>query len=104
MASIIRMSNGRKAVQFTTLDDKRPVIRLGKCSRRNAETVGRHVEALVAVKIQNSTPDDETSKWVRNIADALHCKLVRAGLVTPRRVDISPTVAELLQGSEGDGR
>ena len=65
MASIIRLANGRKAVQYTVGDDKRPTIRLGKCSMRNAGTVKRHVEALVAAQIQNSTPDDETSKWVR---------------------------------------
>lgn len=84
MASIIRQSNGRKAVQFVGLDDKRRTIRLGKCSMRNAETVKRHVEALVAALIQRSTPDDETSKWVRDIGDMLAEKLAAVGLIASR--------------------
>lgn len=84
MASIIRMSNGRKAVQFNGLDGKRPTIRLGKCSQRNAETVKRHVEALVAAAIQRTPPDDDTSKWVRDIGDALAEKLAAVGLIASR--------------------
>src|SRR3954462_3215765 len=84
MASIIRLPNGRKAIQFTALDGKRPLIRLDQCSRRNAETVKRHVEALMAAKIQNTPPDDETSKWLRDAGDSLTAKLAGVGLVAPR--------------------
>ncbi len=102
MASIIRMANGRKAVQFTALDDKRPTIRLGKCSMRNAETVKRHVEGLVAAQIQNSTPDDETSKWVRDIGRALAEKLAAVGLIAPRAG--STTTLKGFVGGYIDGR
>src|SRR5438445_5728400 len=102
MASIIRLANGRKAVQYTVGDDKRPTIRLGKCSMRNAGTVKRHVEALVAAQIQNSTPDDETSKWVRDIGDALAEKLAAHGLIAPRAG--STTTLQGFIGQYIDGR
>lgn len=44
----------------------------------------RHVEELVAAQIQNSTPNDETSRWIRDIGETLAEKLAANGLIAPR--------------------
>ena len=54
MASLIRQKNGRQIIQFTDYGGKRPTIRLGKISLRQADAVKTNVENLVAVKCSAS--------------------------------------------------
>ncbi len=64
MASIIREPNGRKTIQFVATDGKRPKIRLGKVSLKQAEYVKVHIEQMVAAAITGHAVNDETSRWV----------------------------------------
>lgn len=84
MASISRERNGRRTVQFMSADGRRRSIRLGKVSQKTAEMIRTKVEALVGALFGHTTPDDETTKWVRDIPDALAGKLAKVGLVTSR--------------------
>ncbi len=85
MASIcVNRKNGHRTVQLVCADGKRRSIRLGKVSKRIAETVRLHVERLSAAKIADHAPDDETSRWLVGIDDRLHERLVAVGLLAPR--------------------
>ncbi|MCH7792472.1 MAG: hypothetical protein IID31_09365, partial [Planctomycetes bacterium] len=82
MASISNDGNGSKRLQF--FDGKnRKTVRLGKMSKRNAESVRAKIEAILAGNLTGSL-DPETARWVAQIEDGLHAKLARVGLVTPR--------------------
>jgi integrase len=60
-------------------------LRIGKVSKRQAETVRGHVEKLVASQITGHAPSDETSRWVAELPDSLADKLAGVGLI-PNRV------------------
>ena len=84
MASVINSKNGRRAVQFTAADGRRPILRLGKVSKAHAELVREHVEELVAAVKAGRAERWETAAWVKGADPQLHARLVRAGLVVPR--------------------
>jgi len=84
MASICKGPNGRKIVQFVDPDFKRKTLRLGKFSTKSAETVRARVEGIISAKLSNSSVDDDTARWLRDIPDGLAAKLAAVGLMAPR--------------------
>jgi hypothetical protein len=72
MASISKDGNGHRRILFMAPDGKRKAIRLGKTSRRDAETVKAHVERLVNALTMNVSVEQETAKWVANLGDDLN--------------------------------
>ncbi len=84
MASITKHPNGRREVQFVGTDQKRRTIRLGKVDQKTAESTRLRIEELNAACIHGSTVSHSTSQWLSTLGDALHDRLVRAGLCKPR--------------------
>ncbi len=84
MASITRLSGGRKMIQFTDGDGKRRTIRLGKTTVKAAENVKIRVETLQAAKTSGNPIDNDTAKWTRSLPNELANKLAAAGLVAAR--------------------
>jgi len=84
MASVSNDPGGRKRLLFMAGDGRRKVIRLGKVSRKQAETVRGHVENLVAFALTGAAPPDETSRWVAALPDFLRKRLEAKGLVEAR--------------------
>jgi hypothetical protein len=84
MASIGNDKNGHKRILFVDSDSKRPTIRLGKMSKRQAEAIKVRVELLLAAKISGTAPDDETSRWVTGLDDVLQGRLAAVGLIERR--------------------
>jgi len=84
MASISREPNGRRTIQFVGSDGKRRSIRLGKVNQRSAEMVRTRVECLVASGITGAPVDDEISRWLAGLDQAMSDKLAGVGLI-PRR-------------------
>ena len=84
MASITKSTNGRKTIQFTSIDGKRYSIRLGKTSLRQAEAVKHKVEDLLSSKLTGSTPKRETSEWLSELGDDMYDKFAAVGLVEGR--------------------
>ena len=82
MASLTNEKNGRRTIQFVEENGKRKSIRLGKVTRKNAESVKTRVEYLISSKITGNPLDQETSKWLSQIDDGLRRKLQKVGLVT----------------------
>ena len=84
MASISNDPNGRKRIQFFDSERVRKTIRLGKVSRRNAESVKSHIEELVSSSITGNPPRDATSRWVADLESVMYDKLAHVGLIKPR--------------------
>lgn len=80
MASISNDSGGRRRIMFVAPDESRKSIRLGKCDRKTAEGVKRHVEALLASKIAGESVQRETAVWLKGIGPKLRRKLAAVGL------------------------
>jgi hypothetical protein len=95
MASISNDPNGRKRLHFFDPDGKRRVVRLGKMSKRNAESIKTHVEHLLSARISKQPLDGETARWVVRIDDVLSVKLARVGLI---QAPDSSLLAEYIDG------
>lgn len=93
MASVSRDGNGgRRRIMFIDpTHGHRQTLRLGKCSARAAEGVCRHVEELVSAKIRGHAIGPATAAWLTEIADVLHERLAKVGLVEHR--DKTPVAA-----------
>lgn len=85
MASISRELNGRRTIQFVGGDGKRRSIRLGKVSKRLAETVQVKVEHLNAAQSTGGALDGETARWVADLDETLHARLAAVGLLEHRK-------------------
>ncbi len=87
MASISNDKNGLKRIQFVAGDGSRKAIRLGKVSKRDAETVRIKVEALLSAKLSGASGvDREVSAWLAKLDVKLKEKLRIAGLL-PEEVE-----------------
>jgi integrase len=96
MASIGNDKGGLKRVLFVDPSGKRQTIRLGKSSKRIAETAKGHIERLLSAKIAGHSPDPETAKWLSGVADVLHERLVKVGLVPSRSAKLRVTLEDFL--------
>ncbi|MBM3956248.1 MAG: hypothetical protein FJ309_16875 [Planctomycetes bacterium] len=71
-------------VLFVDPTGRRQTIRLGKVSKRLAETTKIRVEEILAARIAGHSIATETAAWLAKIGDVVHDKLARVGLVEPR--------------------
>ncbi len=83
MASIGRDKNGRKRVLFVADNGSRKTIRLGKATMRQAEAFKVRLENLVASRYGGGM-DDEAARWLADLPDDMHTKLVAVGLAEAR--------------------
>ena len=89
MASISDDPNGRKRILLVAPDGSRKTIRLGKCDRKTAESICRHVEALLSSRIGEMPLERTTASWLASSGDTLKEKLVNVGLIdAPKRVPL----------------
>jgi integrase len=85
--------DGTATVNFRVLigggRQKRQTIRLGDVSEKVANEAKSRIEALETAKLTGTQLDRTTAAWLDAIADSIHEKLVRVGLVDPRQaVDV----------------
>ena len=85
MASLDIDRNGLKRIRFKAPDGKRKAIRLGRLSKKDADTVCSYVSRLETAQQVGTTPDADTLQWLAKIADWLYSKLTQVGLVTERK-------------------
>jgi integrase len=86
MASICDDTNGRRRILFVAPDEGRKTIRLGKTDRKSAESICRHVEALLSAKLGGQPVPRDTASWLTGIGAALRDRLAAVGLVdAPKR-------------------
>jgi integrase len=102
MASITTEPNGRRRILFVGADGERKSIRIGECSQRDAESVCRHLEALVNFRVGAQALPRETAVWANAIGDKLHDRIARTGVVQPRigreSVRLEPAITAYLAG------
>ena len=96
MASITKQSNGRKTVQVKCPDGKRRSLRLGKVSSKVAGEVKTNVERIVAAKTTGQALDLHTARWLADISDELHERVVKIGLAEPRESTARRTVEQVV--------
>jgi len=96
MASIIKRPHGHRWIQFTSGAGKRQTIRLGKATAKTAQEICTRVEALNVAAISKLNWEAETAKWVAEIGDSLHAKLVAVGLVPERTKAVVTTLATFI--------
>ncbi|MEM1355965.1 MAG: phage integrase SAM-like domain-containing protein [Planctomycetota bacterium] len=82
MASLTHRS-GTGIIQFQ-LDRKRRTLRLGGCTKAQAQTVKTHVEQLVGAKHTGHVADPKTQTWLRSLSDEFYDRVARVGLAPPR--------------------
>lgn len=81
MASITTQAGGRRVIQFIGRDRKRRSIRLGVVPLRAAESICRHVEALLASQISGHAVGSETARWISDLSPELSERLTAVGLL-----------------------
>jgi len=84
MASVAREPNGNRRILFVAPDGKRPTIRLGKMSQRDAEMIARHIEALLVAKTANQPLPQQTGSWLADVGEVFYKRLAAVGLVAKR--------------------
>ena len=84
MASISTSANGLRRIDFTNADGIRKTIRLGRVTKKDAETILGKVEAINAAKISRTSIDNDTAQWLSELPDKLYGRLTAAGLATAR--------------------
>lgn len=84
MASIAKDGKGWR-ILFVDVDGARRTLRLGALDRKAAESIRRHVEALLAAKLTGEPVRQATAVWLSNIGDKLRAGWHGAGWWTPRR-------------------
>jgi len=70
---------------FMAGDGNRRAIRLGKVSKGQAVAFKTKVEAIIGGLITSAAVDDETSRWMAALPDAMHARLAAVGLAKPRQ-------------------
>ncbi len=92
MASISTDAKNTRRIQFV-IDGQRKAIRLGAIPLKNAQTIQRNIESIIASKLSNTPLPSDTAAWLGGVDVTLYNKLADANLV-PKRIEntASPTV------------
>lgn len=86
MASISHdEKTGRRRIQFTGPDGTRKTVRLGRVSGKQAESVQRFIEDLLASIGTGSPIQPATADWVAGLPSILRKRLERAGVIAPQQ-------------------
>lgn len=107
MASVHRENRNGKVfyrVQFYDKDRRRRSIRLGRISRKGADTIRSHVDCLESASISGGTLDGRTSRWLREIGTDLAEKLARVGLIEHRATSTMAAFIDAYIESRGDAK
>ena len=83
MATLGNDKGGLRRILFYAADGSRKTLRLGKCSKRDAEGIKLRIESLLSSQITGGSLDRETSIWLANVDVRLREKLEALALVEP---------------------
>jgi len=98
MASVVTETNGRRLIQLSEGEHtQRPKIRLGKVTKRDAESTRVHVENLLRAKKVGSAMPPATADWLTNIPVSLRKRLEQYELIDSCKRRTYPTVSEWLE-------
>jgi integrase len=104
MASISSDDKGRRRILFVNEKGERKTIRLGKCDRKSAESICRHVESLLSSMRTGEPIKPITAAWLLGIGRKLRDRLSVVGLCAPtKRLATSDFLASWLEGKRVGG-
>ena len=83
-------------VQFCDGPDRRPRVRLGRMPKKTAEKAKIRIEHLIAAKQACHAIDGDTARWLEALADGIHARLAKAGLVPHRQAAAAGRPAVIL--------
>lgn len=104
MASITTSGDGLRRLQFSDASGTRRTVALGRMPVKQAETVKRHVEAIVTATVSQCSVAMETARWLEGMDDVLRDKLAKAGLVQARANESMVGFVERYIESRGDAK
>ncbi len=87
MASLQRLKDGTRRIQFKHPVEGRATLRLGKVGKQAAENVKVHVERILAAGISGQPLDPSTAAWLAGLSPILHGRLVACHLVERKNHD-----------------
>lgn len=96
MASVVNDPDGRKRVLFVDPDGVRKAIRLGKTSKRVAESLKFRIEQLLAAKLTGYPLDSDTASWVAGLSSSMADKLCQVGLIPKRKAEASTALGPFM--------
>jgi len=102
MASVSRDRDGRVRYLFFH-EGERQVIRLGRASEVDVETVTFFVGRILAARDNNRPIDSATADWLDGLPDERYDRIARTGLVEARAKREAPTLGQLLTRFEEHG-
>ncbi len=99
MASISSSGNGRRLIQFVDKDGIRKTVRLGKISKKQAESFRVMVESLVTASVlgEPEALDNATAQWLAGLDDRLYARVAAVGLVKPRAATLGMGIAAFVE-------
>lgn len=104
MASIVNDAGGKRRILFMNPQNQRKAIRLGKCDRRHAENICRHIEALLVARITGQPIARSTAVWLTEIGTKLRDRFAAVGLIEQeRRMTTGEFLAKWLEGKKASG-
>lgn len=84
MASVVRRPKGRYWISFVAHDGRKRTLRLGKCSRRDAEQIRSHVESIISANALGVAVGAQAAAWVDRTCGQFRQRLTRCGLADER--------------------
>jgi integrase len=99
MASLSSDKKGNRTIQFKD-GLKRKSIRLGKMSKRQADKIKWHVEALLTNRVTGQLEVD-TAQWLAGIDQWLHDRLANVGLIKAMSGKLGDFIAECIERKRG---
>lgn len=86
MSTLTHKPNGRHIIRFNDAAGKTHWLRPGKMSRKDAQGIRVHVDAILASKSCGQPIPPDTAGWLGRVGDELHKKMVEQGLAPARAV------------------
>ena len=100
MASLSKEGTKQWRIQFVDIagSKTRKQVRLYNVTKKQAEGAFHHIEGIISAKLQGTRLDDADAKWLSEVPDGFHAKLVKAGLTEPRELaEPEPEIPQLGQ-------
>ena len=103
MASVYKTANGTWSIAVV-IGERRPVIRLGRMTAKQVESLRVLVDDLATARRTRTSPRNTTVEWVNTLDPTLRRRFEKAGLIDPIERVTVPTLGAWLDSYIGGRR
>lgn len=96
MASLSNERNGTRRIQWFDVNGDRKTLRLGKTTKKAAESFKLQLERLIAAQRTGTPLDTQTAQWLSELQEPINAKLVAFGLADSRAAKETHTLGSML--------